>query len=146
VISSNSGRCLWCHGADGDLVQVQLPGEAWQEEPRLVHPGHEERLRIFVDTARRRGQLFLALVVAEVLVLMNSTLVGVAVAQWVGLIIMGAALLAMAATIFVMPFATPQTARALGVRRSITLARGLGVGVGLLGLVLVVVAAGMIPG
>ncbi len=139
-MAGENRRCLWCHGAEGELTELNLKGDAWQEEPSLIHPGHEERLRAFMDEAQRRSRLFIILIVALVFLMMNSTLVAIAVAQWIGTMIMGASLLGMAATIMVMPFATPQTARALGIRRSITVARACGVGIGVFGLILVVIS------
>lgn len=146
MMGSARQRCTWCHGARGDLEEIQLPGETWSDAPALVHPGHERRLRDFLETARRRSQLFVILVVAAVFLVMNSTLVAIVVAQWVGLLIMGAALAGLAVTIMIMPFATPQTARAVGVRRSIVIARACGLGVGVLGLVLLAVALSMALG
>lgn len=133
-------RCLWCHGAEGELRQIDITGKAWDDGPVHVHPEHEQRLRSFVKRVEGRSTLFISLTVLAVFVVMNSTLVGIMVTWALGLAIMGAALSGLGAVCLAMPFATTQTVRAVGVLRSIRIAQMVGLGTGAFGIGLLAVA------
>jgi len=88
----------------------------------------ERNLREFSEYVNRNvGKFFAGLVVAIALPIV-LLLIGVAIDQLV-LVRIGAALslLLLGLTIIKYPFATPQTIRVLGIRKSIRTAKGLGI-------------------
>lgn len=125
------GRCVWCHQRDEDLIEVTVVARnRFASRPRetvcLVHPEHEEAFRNHNDYAQRYGFLFLVC---------TGILVAAALFKTWGAVGYGAIVGALGALIMVFPFATPETARVIGAKASIQVARLLGaflVGLGVL--------------
>ncbi len=135
-----NGRCLWCNQRGGALENVGLPSELDGQSEGTVHAEHRQPLVSFMELVERRKNLFVGLVLALVFLMMNSTILGLAVGWTVGVLVMGVTLLGLGAVTWFMPFATPQTVQMMGVRRSIIVARACAAGVGIFGLVLLVLA------
>ena len=123
------------------MVEITVPGtdrfgRLSEPETHSVLPEHEADLRAFASLAQRTGRAFLlsilglTAVVVVVAALGTFGVLSPAASAWgVGLGCMGMGLLMIA-----LPFATPETIGAFGVRRSIRIARVSGVvvaGVGL---------------
>ncbi|WP_373048999.1 hypothetical protein [Vulgatibacter sp.] len=86
----------------------------------LVEPEHEAKLRAFVDYARRSVKAFWALLVASLVLCLGGTLLSLAWAPAIWAVPAGLLLTWM---LVAYPFATPETIRAMGIRRSVILAR-----------------------
>jgi hypothetical protein len=115
-------RCLWCNGSEGELRTVALH-EGKQRHDVLVHPAHEASLvgwhaRVAGDTPR-----FVTIVAFTPMLLLAAVGVAALVSRASTLVVVGLAVIALAAFIWRHPHATPQTVRLLGVRRSITVVR-----------------------
>jgi hypothetical protein len=116
-------RCLWCNGSDGELRTVTLPMEGRERRAVPVHAAHEAQLvewhaRVARDTPRVVMTLaFTPLVLVAVVTL------AVVLGGGMLLAVLGLLLTALGAFMWAHPYATPQTIRFLGVRRSVALAR-----------------------
>lgn len=124
-------RCIWSHEKADDLLSIRLPDtDAWGrvvgERVVFVRAVHEQRVREFADRQLRHGRLFLAVLLGGVL-----GLLGFGAAGWT--IAAGSCLVGMGLTVLWLPFATPQTVEAFGIRASIVMARIGGVALMLLG-------------
>ena len=134
-------RCLWTGERSDRAIEITVPaadrfGRPSEPKTFTVLPEHEADLRAFADLAQRTGRAFLLTIVGLTVsmvvvgVLGSTGVISNAASSWgVGLGCMGMGLLMIA-----LPFATPETTAAFGVRRSILIARVAGVvvaGVGL---------------
>lgn len=123
-------RSAWTGRRMAGLVSVRLPvvdriGRPAGEKEFWVEPRHEAELRRWVEYVNRNGRRFLALILGE-------TVLGLAGAflqpNWQRAFwLVVACMVGLGATIFVYPFATPETNRMLGMRRARSLARASGV-------------------
>lgn len=91
-------------------------------------PEHEASLRAYAARAQRWGRSFLLAVLALTLASMGIAILGAAgvLTEEAVLIAIGAVVGLMGVMVIAFPFPTPETVRAFGVRRSITIARGAG--------------------
>ena len=134
-------RCAWTGQRSDRAVEITVPGtdrfgRPAEPDAHTVLPEHEADLRAFADLAQRAGRPFLLAILALTVGIVAVALLGTfgvlsdAASAWgAGLGCMGMGLLMIA-----LPFATPEAVAALGVRRSMLLARVSGVvvaGVGL---------------
>jgi hypothetical protein len=115
-------RCLWCNGSDGELRTVTLT-QGRERRVVTVHAEHEAALvewhgRVVSDTPR----FVLTMVIAPLAVF---AVVGLAafLSRTLTFVLLGLALIALAAYMWAHPYATPQTVRLVGVRRSIAIVR-----------------------
>jgi hypothetical protein len=127
-------QCAWTGVRTADAVPITIPGVdrfGRNVPPRTVRvlPEHADDLMSFADRVRRYGRLFLGAItvltigmVAAVILLMADVVAESTAARVVGVLV---ALLGMLGVS--MPFTTPETIGAFGVRRSIVVARVLGV-------------------
>lgn len=131
------GVSSWTGRRKAGLKVVRLPtvtrfGNPGEEKDFLVEPEHEEELRAFVLYANKHARLFMGLVS----ILSVACLVGAFLLKdrpemrWV----LGATIALLGATIWIFPFATPETTAMLGLRASRTLARASAVITALMGL------------
>jgi cation transport ATPase len=125
--------CLWTGTRDARAQAIEIPAtDRWGRKtaPQTVHvlPEHADELRAFATQAQRMGRTFLVGVLGlsaltllpialHVMGLWSEAAVGVAV---------GLITAAVGALVIAFPFATPETAAMLGVRRSIRVARWVG--------------------
>ena len=122
-------KCLWTGQRSDRAIEITVPGtdalgRSIDVQTLTVLPEHEADLRAFADRARRMGRPFLVTILsltAAILVVAAlgtfEVISGAASAWGVGLGCIGMGVLMVA-----LPFATPETVAAFGVRRSITLA------------------------
>lgn len=127
---SAAGKSIWTGRKSDSLIEVEVPGMNRFGGPApsqkvWVEPEHEEELRRFVDLALRRGRFFLAVMLGGSVV-MTAASVLIPVWPWALWGVTGG-LAAMGVTIVLCPFATPETVRTIGIRRSVALARVAGV-------------------
>lgn len=115
-------RCAWCNRSDGELRSVTL-AEGRQRHVHAVHAAHEAALRdwhgrVVSDTPR-----FVTTMVIAPAVVFAAVGVAAVVSRALAFVLLGVALIALAAYMWANPYATPQTVRLVGVRRSIALVR-----------------------
>lgn len=132
--TATTGRCAWSGEQSDRLMEVVIPsvdriGRHRGSTKLQVLPEHESALRAHIDLGRRYGSRFLigmiALGVAAFAIAMapaiNASSAPTAVPLSGGLIgLMGVLMVAL-------PFTTPETSGFFGLRRSIRIARVLGV-------------------
>ena len=125
--------CIWTHETSDRAIPVTLDvpsGTGATRTERTVHvlPEHEADLRAYNDRVARYGRTFLRAMFGLSAVLLGVS-VGGALGGWsddvVGLVV-GFGLSAVGWLMIAFPFATPQTVGALGIRRSVWIARVLG--------------------
>ena len=115
-------RCLWCNGSEGELRTVTLI-EGRARRPVAVHSAPEASLaawhaRVASDTPR-----FVATMAFAPLILLAAIGLAALVSRTLTSVVLGLALVALAAFVWRHPYATPLTVRLLGVRRSVRLVR-----------------------
>jgi len=131
-------RCLWCNGSDGELRTVTL-SQGRERRSVPVHTAHESALvEWHARVAHHTPRLVMTLAFAP-LVLLAALGLAALISRGTVFFVLGLALIALAAHMWTHPYATPQTVRLVGVRRSIALVRALAVPLGLGGLVAIVV-------
>jgi len=128
---TETNRCLWCHGGQGELREIVLEvgdrlAGAWRQRRVLVHPEHEGELRDHQRLLRGFGRTFLVgvAVLLGLMLLIEVPLVWWS-ARW-GLAGIGLSVAALGALLVALPFATPETVRLWGVRGSVLAVRGAG--------------------
>lgn len=117
-------RCIWCNGGEGELRSVTLH-EARERREVPVHPEHEASLLAWHARVTRDTQRFVTVVAFTPLALLAFVGLAALVNPASIFVALGLSLIALATFLWAHPYATPQTVRLLGVRRSIVLARGL---------------------
>lgn len=127
-------QCAWTGVRTADAVPITIPGVdrfGRTVQPRTVHvlPEYADDLRTFADRVRRYGRLFLGAIAVLTIgmvgaagLFMTDVFTESIAARAVGVLIALLGLLMLG-----MPFTTPETISAFGVRRSIVVARVLGV-------------------
>ena len=126
--------CAWSGDTSDRLVQITIPavdGLGRRTAPRVVHvlPEHREHVEDYARQAQRRARPFTLALGSLIVVVLAAALLGgagVLDEQAVALAI-GVALAALGALLVIIPFTTPQTIEAFGIRRSIRAARVIGV-------------------
>lgn len=118
-------RCIWSNERHDDLKEVTVLTRdrfARNPQPRTfyVMPEQEEQFRRFSAFALRYSPLFLILMAALLLAMIVLSVLGSEVAVGVTVVLIGLLFV-------VFPFSTPETVQMMGLRKSIRLARGLGV-------------------
>lgn len=115
-------RCVWSNEYDEGtrMVVLQVRGRPAADEVVNVCPAHEAKVRRIHRRAERYGNVLFASFGVSVIVMVGSTLAGIGVGMGMGVIFFGTAIL-------ILPFPTPQTVGALGMRRAVWVARGIGV-------------------
>ena len=114
-------KCAWCGRRSLALEEIRVPAPEWylatpKETLFHVHPRHREAFRRYKAYEARWSYTFLMLIFAPLLVIVPSSLAGSAAGVALGILSVGL-------IIFVFPFATTTTQRALGVRWSMFLVR-----------------------
>ncbi len=120
------GRSLRTGKHASNLHEVRLDpwpllGNKRGEQTLLVEPEHQAELRAFVEYARRSAKAFWALLVASLVLCLGGTLLSLAWAPAIWAVPAGLLLLTWMLVAYA--FATPETIRAMGIRRSVILAR-----------------------
>jgi hypothetical protein len=115
-------RCLWCNQSDGELRTVTLR-EGRERRDVTVHPEHEAALVAWHARVASDTQRFVTTLVFTPLVLLAAVGLAALVSRASTFVVLGLALIALSAFMWAHPYATPQTVRLVGVRRSITLVR-----------------------
>ena len=127
-------RCIWTHETSDRTVPVTLDvpsstgGGATQRTVDVL-PEHEADLRAYNARATRYGRPFVLAMLAFSALLLGVAVGGAVLGLSETLVsrLVGLGVAAIGWLTIAFPFATPQTVGMLGVRRSIHLARGLGV-------------------
>jgi len=88
-----------------------------------VHAAHEASLVAWHARATRDVQRFVMTMVFTPLVLLAALGLAALIGRWATWLVLGLALMALAAFMWTHPYATPLTVRLVGVRRSVTLVR-----------------------
>ena len=118
-------RCAWSNRLSEDLKDVIIVAPdrlGLRPEPRTFYvlPEYEPDLRRFMERVSRFGLAFvLLMILLSIAVVMAAAISHRFVGLAVGL---------MGVMLVVFPFATPQVVNAIGIQKSITFARSLGVG------------------
>lgn len=127
-------KCIWCNERGGELreITVTVPNRLGldpHEEVVHVHAAHEPRARAFLARLTRNATRFL-IGIALVVVLMpvavaTGLLLGDTAETGARLVAAAFAglLLGLAVWLWVFPFATPETVRWLGIRKSMVAVR-----------------------
>jgi hypothetical protein len=128
-------RCVWCNRTDGEMRTVTVLAEGRERRTVTVHAAHEApflawHARVASDTPR-----FVMTIAFTPLVLLVAVGVAALVGRPAVALVLGLAATALAVVMWTHPYATPQTVRLVGVRRSIALARAGALLMGLVGLV-----------
>ena len=134
--------CVWCNEKDKRVMNIHIVtlnrfAMRPREETFWVHPEHEQSLRSFIDYYTQYAKLFMLVIILFIAVSLATALL---LKQFV----LGIILPLGGIIIIVFPFVTPETVEMLGVQKSVKLARGLGVlliGLGMLIEVLMLLAA-----
>jgi len=129
-------RCAWSGAAGADLEQVEVETVDRWGRPRgprafWVQPQHRAALVAHGRFAARYARWFLPAVVVSLALMVLATQLAGTPGLALGLALFGTLLVAL-------PFATPETVWMLGVRKSVLLARGIGVVMALVGVILAV--------
>jgi len=136
-------RCIWCNQPDGEMRTVTVPlAEGRQRRTVTVHAAHEApflawHARLVSDTPR-----FVTTIAFTPLVLLAALGLAALVGRPAIALVLGLALTALAVFMWVYPYATPQTVRLVGVRRSIALARAGALLLGVVGLLAAIAVGG----
>lgn len=128
-------RCVWCHGADGELRQLTLPatplGAALQVS---VHPHCEAAMRRLHERAARHWRTLLWSLAAWLLLVVVFEVVLLTASRDLGLVAIGLATVALGAVLAALPLPTPQTVRLWGARRAVVATRVAGAALATVGL------------
>jgi uncharacterized membrane protein YkgB len=130
-------RCIWSNEKGEHLREIKVStlsplATRTREETVFVSPEHEREFRRFNTYELRYGRLFVGIILAGTVLLAAFALAGSSLGAGLTTIAMGIATL-------LFPFATPETVRIHGFRRSIQMSRRLGmlsVGLGVLAILL----------
>jgi hypothetical protein len=115
-------RCVWCNRADGELRTVTL-AQGRERRAVTVHPAHEASLVAWHARATNDTQRFVTTIAFTPLVLLGALGLAALVGRGATFLVLGLALIALAAFMWAHPYATPLTVRLVGVQRSIFLVR-----------------------
>ena len=117
-------RCLWCNESSGELRTVTLR-QGKERRDVFVHAAHQSSLVDWHARAVNEAQRFVTIVAFAPLFILAAVGLAALVSRRSTPVIIGLALIALAALMWRHPFATPQTVRLMGVRRSIIVVRAL---------------------
>jgi hypothetical protein len=130
-------RCVWC-GRESDVLEsVELPTmDRWGRPAGVrrfpVDPRHRQALLAFSEFSTRYGPRFIRV--------LGLWLVATVVASWFrGIAGAGLGLMLLGLVMFALPFATPETVAALGIRGSVLLVRCVAVAIALIGAALLLI-------
>lgn len=126
-------RCIWCNQSDPDRTVTLSAGRERRTVP--VHAAHEASLVAWHARATREARRFVTTMVLAPLAVLAAVGLAALVSRAMAFAVIGLAIIALAAYAWTHPYATPQTVRLIGVRRSIALVRLVSVPLGLAGLV-----------
>jgi len=115
-------RCIWCHQG-GELIDTPS-GDGGTV---AVHAEHRAVVQAFMARATRWGRVFLLLMVLVPALAVLTTAAGLLFPALPRGFPAAVLLLYVGGIITALPLATPQTVRVLGLRRSIIVARLLGI-------------------
>ena len=135
--------CIWCHGREGSVetLEVQALGVLpWRPRALEVHV-HTEHRSAAIDYFRRStadGPHVVTALIGLSLLPIPVVLAAEAgwLPEWTIAASLGLSFALIAAAIWRWPFATTDTIRMFGIQRSIRLARGAGVAMGVLAIAL----------
>lgn len=130
-------RCIWSNEKGEHLKEITVTtlspfATRTREETVFVSPEHEREFRRFNAYELRYGRLFVGIILAGTVLLAAFALGGSSLGA-------GLTMIAIGVVTLLFPFATPQTVRIHGLRRSIQMSRRLGmlgVGLGVLAILL----------
>lgn len=125
-------RCVWCNRSAGELRTLVLR-RGREQQSVAVHPEHETSVLDWHAFALRHEASLVLRMTLRPLVLLASIGLAALVDKRLIPVVAGLAIAWVATTIWRFPFATPQTVGLLGIRRSVTLARAIAVGIGIIG-------------
>lgn len=132
--SAISGRCAWSGEQSDRLIEVPIPsvdriGRHRGSTTVHVLPEHEAALRAHVDLGRRYGSRFLlAFIILGIAAFATAMAPAIDPSLAPTVVpIAGVLIGLMGLLIIVLPFSTPETSAFFGLRRSIRIARVLGV-------------------
>ncbi len=128
-------RCVWCNQPDGEMrsVTVRL-AEGRERRTVTVHAAHEASFLAWHARVVRHTRRFVTTIAFAPLVLLAVLGVAGLAGRPAVALVLGLALSALALYMWTHPYATPQTVRLVGVRRSIALARAAALLLGVVGL------------
>lgn len=127
-------RCVWCNQPDGEMRTVTVLAEGLQRRTMTVHADHEASFLAWHARVARDTPRFVTTIAFMPLALLAALGVAALVGRPAIALVLGLALIALAVFMWMHPYATPQTVRLIGVRRSIALARAGALLLGLVGL------------
>ena len=131
-------KCVWCNGRDERLEELSVAGIPGYGPRAQVHPEHREETVEFFERARRGwSRALIAIVSVAVLMMIAVPLTIPLGSELLTAIVAGVGNLAIAVLVWRYPFPTPLTIRWLGIRRSVAVARGAALVLGLTGLWLI---------
>ncbi len=128
------GRCVWSNRESVNLKEVVLDAPnriGMRPAPRAFHvlPEYEEELRRFIERVRRFAVLFVSLMTLLSVATVFCAVLGQLTFLGLTVVLMGLVLL-------VLPFPTPETVNAFGLKKSIILVRAIALVVIVLGVYL----------
>ena len=130
-------RCIWCGRESDALETVELPTlDRWGHPAGVrrfpVDPQHRQALLAFSAFSTRYAPRFLPA--------LGLWLLATVVASWFrGIAGGGLGLMLLGPLMFALPFATPETVAALGIRRSLVLVRCMAAAIALMGAFLMLI-------
>lgn len=133
-------KCIWTGKRDARVMPVTLNTldrfTVPTERTYYVLPEYEQSLRDFNDRFVKQGRLFLVLIIGLTLILPASVLVSLITSfpESIILLSVGGITVLIGGVIVLFPFATPETAKWLGLKRAMTAARLAGLFTILLGI------------
>lgn len=131
-------KCVWCNGRDGRLEELSVSGIPGYGPRARVHPEHREETVELFERARREWARALITIVSVGVLMMIAVPMSIPLgSEWSTAIVAGVGSVAIAVLVWRYPFPTPLTIRWLGIRRSVTVARGGALVLGLVGLWLI---------
>jgi hypothetical protein len=131
-------KCVWCNGRDGRLEELAVAGIPGYGPRVQVHPEHRAESVEFFDRARRKWSRALIAIVSVAVLMMIAVPLSIPLgSELLTAIVAGVGNVAIAVLVWRYPFPTPLTIRWLGIRRSVAIARGAALVLGLSGLWLI---------
>lgn len=131
-------KCVWCNGREERLEELAVAGIPGYGPRTRVHPEHRAETVEFFDRARREWSRALIAIVSVAVLMMIAVPLSIPLgSDLLTAIVAGVGNVAIAVLVWRYPFPTPLTIRWLGIRRSVAIARGAALVLGLSGLWLI---------
>jgi hypothetical protein len=137
-------RCAWTLEESDRAKSIEIgaiDGLGRNRGPVSVHvlPEHETALRAYAERARKTGHVFTMAVAGLTVGMIAAGIAGSAgmLTERDALRTVGVLLASLGALLYALPFTTPQTAHAFGIRQSVRIARTIAVFTVVVGLVMV---------